>query len=277
MQVFDYRLPSPGLRPYVRLFQIVGFEFTENEKVPWKAYWPRPENCLSFYPRKNWRLALEDGQTQEYTHRASVIGQPSYLTNRQVGQNFILFQIVFQPGALFRLTGVPAQLFTNQFVDAEAIFPAEIRAVNERLSSTDNHLEMVALVEEFLWYLVRKAKYDQRPVDKVGQYLIDSPRPVSMDWLASQACLSRRQFYRTFVERMGVSPKLFSRIVQFDNAVKLKNAQPQKDWLSVALELGYYDYQHLVRDFREFTRLTPVAFHQLESQAPERQFGHCET
>ncbi|WP_247237429.1 helix-turn-helix domain-containing protein [Telluribacter sp. SYSU D00476] len=276
MIVFDYRLPSPGLREYVRLFQIVGFEFAASETAPWKPYWPRPENCLSFYPRKTEIIEFADGHQEERRHRASVMGQPCVITNRQPSNNFMMFQIVFQPGALFRLTGVPANLLTNQFFDAEAIFSSEINLVNERLSSTGNYLEMVEIVEQFLWYLIRKEKYDVRPVDKVGMYLISSPKPVSMDWLARQACLSRKQFYRKFVERMGVSPKFYSRIVQFDNAVKMKNAHPEKDWLSIALDLGYYDYQHLVRDFREFTHLTPSAFYQQDSKAPERKYGFKE-
>jgi AraC-like DNA-binding protein len=50
-----------------------------------------------------------------------------------------------------------------------------------------------------------------------------------------------------------------------------------RDYLSIALELGYHDYQHMVRDFREFTSLTPNQFAQHESQAPERTFGLVET
>jgi AraC-like DNA-binding protein len=210
------------------------------------------------------------------------VGQPCTLTKKHfVRKNqkldFLLFQVVFQPGALFRLTGIPVHELTDTYIDAQAIFSKEINLVNERLNSTDNHLEMVHIVEEFLCYLVRRVRYDLKPVDKVGLYLLHQPRPVSIDWLAREACLSRKQFYRKFVERMGVSPKMYSRIVQFDNAVKLKNAQPTKDWLSIALELGYYDYQHLVRDFREFTHLTPAAFYLLDSNAPERKFGHKET
>jgi AraC-like DNA-binding protein len=244
--------------------------------MPWKPYWPRPENCLSFYPRKTDIIQFADGHREERRHRASVMGQPCVITNRQPGHNFMMFQIVFQPGALFRLTGVPSNLLTNHFFDAEAIFSSEVNLVNERLSSTDNYLEMVEIVEQFLWYQIRKVKYDVRPVDKVGLYLISHAKPVSMDWLARQACLSRKQFYRKFVERMGVSPKLYSRIVQFDNAVKMKNAKPDKDWLSIALELGYYDYQHLVKDFREFTIMTPAAFYQQDSKAPERKYGFKE-
>ena len=64
---------------------------------------------------------------------------------------------------------------------------------------------------------------------------------------------------------------------RFDQMVKLKNAQPNKDWLSVALELGYYDYQHLVREYKEFTRLTPTEFARKESGVPEMVFSNAET
>jgi len=42
------------------------------------------------------------------------------------------------------------------------------------------------------------------------------------------------------------------------------------------LELGYYDYQHLVRDFKEFTNLTPNGFLITEGKAPKRTFGKAE-
>jgi len=277
MVAFDYRLPSPALREYVRLYQIVGFEFKDALTVPSKPYWPRPENYLTFYPRDLERVSYLDGDQPQDKPRSTIIGQPCIVTHRQVGRDFLAFQVVFQAGALFRLSRIPANELTNSFVDAEAVFSGEIKLVNERLSSTDNHLEMVAIVEDFLWYLIRGATYQRHPVDEAGHFLLQNPRNVSLDWLADQTCVSRRQFYRQFVERMGVSPKCYSRIVQFDNAVKLKNAQPHKDWLSIALELGYYDYQHLVRDFKEFTGLTPTAFYLQDSKAPERTFGHRET
>lgn len=277
MIVFDYRLPCPALREFVRQYQIVGFEFKESETVPWKPYWPRPENCLAFYPRKKEMIASADGQKEELKSRSIIKGQSCAITNRQPDKNFILFQIVFQPGALFRLTGIPANELANKFIDAEAVFSGEINLVNERLSSTDSHLEMIEIVEIFLYYLVSRSKYEVRPVDKVSQYLLQQPKNVNLDWLATEACLSRKQFYRKFVEKMGVSPKMYTRIIQFDHAVKIKNAQPHKDWLSIAIELGYYDYQHLVRDFKEFTKMTPVAFYLQDSKAPERTFGHKET
>lgn len=277
--IFDYRLPCPALRNYVRQLQLVGCSFPASMAVlPVKAYWPRAENSLAFYPK--------DPEKIEYGFDGNLLGKPcstlngqySIVTNRHVGLDFMVFQVKFQPGALFRLTGIPSHELTNAFVDAEAVFSSEIRLVNERLSYTRHYTEMIPIVENFLLYLVNRARRrDLRPIDKVSRFMLQHPAVVSLDWLADQACLSQRQFYRQFMEREGISPKLYARIARFEYAMKRKNAQPTKDWLSVALELGYYDYQHLVRDFKEFTSLTPNGFLLADGHSPERAFGKVET
>ncbi|MCY7352626.1 MAG: AraC family transcriptional regulator [Cytophagaceae bacterium] len=237
--IYDYRPPSPVLREYVRQLQIIGCEFPATMPVlPVKAYWPRAENCLSFFPKDPEKVEYGfDGKPVEST-RSRVYGQHSIVTNRHVGRDFMVFQVQFQPGALFRLTGIPSYELTNTFVDAEDVFSTEIRLVNERLSYTRHYTEMIGIVENFLLYLVRKSKKRELPIDKVSRFLLHNPGMVSLDWpgldwLADQACLSQRQFYRQFVEREGVSPKLYARIARFENAMKLKNAQPSV--LSIAV------------------------------------------
>ncbi len=276
--IYDYRPPSPALRDYVRQLQIVGCSFPQAMGVlPVKPYWPRAENSLAFYPKDPEKIEYGFDGNRLSKPCSTLNGQYSIVTNRHVGRDFMVFQVQFQPGALYRLTGIPSPELTNSFVDAEAVFSAEIRRVNERLSYTKHYTEMIPIVENFLLYLINRAKRrDKRPIDEVSHFMLQHPATVSLDWLADQACLSQRQFYRQFMEREGVSPKLYARIARFDQSVKLKNASPQKDWLSIALELGFYDYQHLVRDYKDFTSLSPNAFLLQQGKGPERVFGIVE-
>ena len=78
-------------------------------------------------------------------------------------------------------------------------------------------------------------------------------------------------------ERKGINPKLFTRIIRLDKAFRLKNQYPDKDWLTIAIDCGYYDYQHLVKDYKEFTGFKPIECFALETKAPERFFGDVET
>lgn len=277
--IYDYRLPAPPLREYVRQLQIVGCRFPSSMKeLPVKPYWPRAENTLAFYPRDPEQQQYGVGGERLIKPPSTVNGQYALVTNRYVGRDFMVFQVQFQPGALFRLTGIPANEIANTFIDAEAVFGCRIRQVNERLRNTGDYLKMIPIVENFLLQLVASGTARSlRPIDRIGRFLLESPDVNSLDNLADLACLSQRQFYRKFLEREGVSPKMFARIARFENAMKLKNKRPDLDWLTIAIGLGYHDYQHMVRDFKEFTAMTPNAFLQLESNAPERAFGVAES
>lgn len=79
-----------------------------------------------------------------------------------------------------------------------------------------------------------------------------------LDRLASDACLSLRQFERLFRERVGVSPKLFTRIARFGQAHKLRQADPTRSWLDIAYGCSYCDPNHLVKDFQQFAGTTPT-------------------
>ncbi|MDO7851454.1 helix-turn-helix domain-containing protein [Hymenobacter convexus] len=83
---------------------------------------------------------------------------------------------------------------------------------------------------------------------------------VSVDALATEAHLCRRQFERRFREVVGVAPKLFAEISRFRYVVEQLNAQPLVDWQDVTHECGYYDQAHLIREFRRFTGETPASF-----------------
>ena len=52
-----------------------------------------------------------------------------------------------------------------------------------------------------------------------------------------------------------------------------RNIYPERDWLQIAVDCGYYDYQHLAKDYKDFTGLTPVELHILESKSPENVLG----
>ncbi|WP_435356430.1 helix-turn-helix domain-containing protein [Emticicia sp. SJ17W-69] len=275
MPFFHNLQPTYALRDYVKMYRFLYFSFTDSTLPPAKAYPPRPEVTLSFYPRDTETTKYDDGRVIAPV-RSALIGQPSVVSHRHVGKEFVLFQVVFQPGGLFRMTGIPNHELTDQYFDAESVFGNEIVLVNQRLNSTANFGEMKHIIEGFLLDLASKSKYESRPIDKVGMVMLDGKNNFSLDWLAKESCLSNKQFERNFNERIGINPKYFARIIRFDKAFRLKNAFPNKDWLSIALECGYYDYQHLVRDYKEFTGMTPANFYSQDIKAPERKFGIIE-
>lgn len=268
--------PDPGLREYVRKHQIIRFKFGPGEIIPFKVYSPRPETCLVFYLRDLQTVSYPPDENHLTHPRCTLIGQHTVVTNRYTGKDFFALQIVLQPSSLFRLTGLPAYELTNRFMDAEAIWGKKIREVYEQMCNFEDIEPVIKVAERFLENAIVQFRQHLHPIDKVGSLILNQNRPLSIDKLAELACLSSRQFHRKFSERVGIGPKVFDKVVRFQKAFFMKNAHPDLDWLSIALECGYYDYQHLSKDYKFFTNMTPSAFYEVDTKAPERNFGMVE-
>ncbi len=274
MMLKDF-LPHSSLRAFVRCYRIVHLKFEHNDPPPFKPYTPRPEQCLAFYPHDRERVDFTHNKNNAGNIAVALIGQALSVTNRYVKGNFMVIQVLFQPGALFRLTGIPGVELNDQYIDADWVLPKTVHEVNEAFYHALSYSEIVKIADGFVLQLVQKQLRDAHPIDEACQNMLVQPQK-SLDALARSAFLSPKQFERKFLERTGVNPKVFARLVRFDRAFREKNLHPNKDWLQIAFDCNYYDYQHLVRDYKEFTGLRPTDFHQLESKAPERRFGLAE-
>lgn len=94
--------------------------------------------------------------------------------------------------------------------------------------------------------------------------LVMSRGNLSMDSLAKKACLSIRQLERQSLERIGLSPKYFARMIRFSEAYKFKERNPHISWTQIAHLFGYYDQMHLIRDFHHFAGVNPSMFREEE-------------
>jgi AraC-like DNA-binding protein len=268
--------PAPDVQEFVQLFRIVHFQFEKEQPLPFKAYPPRPEQCLAFYPFDTEVVEYPCNGLQIKHIPIVLYGQFSEVTNRMIGRNFLVLQIVFKPGALYRLTGIPANELSNRYLDAEIYFSTQIRFVNEQIAAATDYNAMLAIVTDFVRSLIKQVKKSKLLIDDACLQLLHNSNKLTVQDIAREACLSTKQLERKFKERTGVNPKLFERIIRFDKAFRLRNARTDFDWLRIAVECNYHDYQHLTKEYKDFTGLTPTAFHEIENKAPERQFGLIE-
>ncbi|MFG6464192.1 helix-turn-helix domain-containing protein [Roseateles sp. DXS20W] len=274
--VFQFLPPTPALRGWVRQHQVIRLRFDASTPVPVKPYWPRPAAALAFYLRDAEQVAIAPGAPAQRKPRAALIGQPTVATLRQGGLDFSVYQIEFEPGALYRLTGLPLDELTDAWVDAEQVFPPGFRALVDRLAQHDDPAALIALAEAWLLPQTLAPRRAAAAADRVAGLLLADAGGPGLETLALTHGLDVRQLRRQFAARTGVNPRLFGRVARFDRLVRLANVSPQARWLDLALDAGYHDHQHLARDFREFTGMAPSAFRALELQAPERRFGFQE-
>jgi AraC-like DNA-binding protein len=267
-------LPNKGVSEFIQCFRIVHLVPQENISCFSKYYVPKPEIVLHSILKGTTHIKQTTHPGTELIYKCFLSGQqtsPAIFNNRG---ELINFQIVFLPTAFYKITGIPSSEFTAAFTDATLIFGASIFSYYERLQHASSCGDMVIIAEKFMYELTKTIKINKTPIDSIFVQKNYLSNINSINWLAKKTFLSEKQFKRVFFDKVGVNPKTYCKLIRFSKAYNIKNAKPQWDWLKIAVECNYYDYQHLSKDYLLFTNHTPVNFHQqIESNSPEAQLG----
>jgi len=145
---------------------------------------------------------------------------------------------------------------TDQVVDLGSLSSSLERDLLRATSASARLNEKIAAVEQFLTDQLLSSEHDRRLM-VVATRIVDSGGLISVDQLASAAGISSRQLERRFLNEVGIGPKLLGRIIRFQQVF---HAVERCDtaWAEVAIQCGYYDQAHLIRDFHQFARQTPA-------------------
>ena len=168
-----------------------------------------------------------------------------------------MLAVVFYPYALRAFFPNPISEFTNQSLPLDTIFPAEIKELQERIIEADGVYSRILLIEFFL--LSRLSIPNDFSLAREAVNIITGVNgQLTVSDVARQLDISKRQLERIFLKTVGISPKKFGRIARLNTSIKL--FERATSLTTLAYEAGYFDPSHLIRDFREFTGLSPKAF-----------------
>ena len=266
--------PAPQLRAFVKNYFLLHFQFDQRQPIPVKPFPVRPQQCLVFYLQGNITAINAETKAATVFPKIAINGPQLTCFDFHLTPEFLMFSIDFQPGALARFLRLPlTDEFIDNRLDAEAILNPHIDRLYERMVNASHYDHLVELVEQYLLQRIGIVPTRIHALDHVCQLIAQRPTDFTVTQLADKACLSLSQFERRFVQQVGISPKLFARINRYHQAFQLKDQNPSLDWLTIALWAGYTDYQHLVKDFRQFSGTTPNSLLLAQAQAPERLLG----
>jgi AraC-like DNA-binding protein len=168
--------------------------------------------------------------------------------------------IHFKPGGAFPFLGVPADELADTHIDLETLWGPPAMLLRERLCEAPTAAERFGILEEALighlfcpmehHYAVSTA------LEMLGQQTNATVRDI-----AKNVGLSERRFIQAFKQEVGMTPKLFSRVQRFQRArATIHRQEKMADWAGIAMECGYFDQSHLIRDFQEFSGISPAAY-----------------
>ncbi|MFP4690754.1 MAG: DUF6597 domain-containing transcriptional factor [Bacteroidales bacterium] len=255
---FNSTGPNLILAPYVKTYWAMDHSFTPNEPHSQRIV-PTGLTELVFYfgnpPRSS-----DPGKGLE--DNVLLSGQQTTPFDLEISQGFSLFSVVFRPEGINVFFDLPCDELTDRHLPLRFILKNETSELEARLWDAGNFRERVGLIEVFLLKRLGKLKrqYDLQRISHSVLLISNTRGNLGVDRLASEACLSRKQYERTFLHNLGVSPKKFIRTIRFQHTLDQKNLCPGISLTALAHHCGYYDQSHMIREFKTLSGLTPSEY-----------------
>jgi len=219
-----------------------------------------PDGCPEIVFNLSDRFIRVHTDHEERQPGALFAGQMSQSVMLRPSGSVKLFGVRLQPAGGSYLVSFPVEEFTNNIVEFGDACGRDGRDLEERLNEAGTFATQISIFEDWLKLkLSRRAGLDSLAVHATG--LISNRRgSLAISAVADRFGVSERRLERHFKRSVGISPKVFSRIVRFQSVVRAVQKDPTADVLETALDFGYYDQSHLIREFRQFSGITPQVF-----------------
>jgi AraC-like DNA-binding protein len=258
--------PPQSLAEYVRYFWVL-----EGEASIAKPYVHRSmaDGCAELIFHYNGVFdELTGNNSVEKSFSAGLSGPSQRFRRFSIRQNFGIFGVYLYPFALSQLFFIPGDEAKDEMLELGIILGNEGKELEEKMMLAMNNAVQLKIIIEFLERRLVHVKKRPPGVFETIKYIIQTNGIINVDELAKQNFLSTRQFERNFKQFSGFNPKLFSRIIRFQNALGAYQNK-DKSLTEIAYDCGYYDQSHFIQDFKEFSGHNPKEYFSGKTEATE--------
>jgi len=187
--------------------------------------------------------------------------------------NVKMIVVCFHPHVVHSIFRLSAKEITDDCLDLSLLPPVPGINLTEQLWNTVTLEKQTDILFDYMQQVITR---NRSTIDAGMEYaatqLWQSGRQLSLKNLQQTLNQSERTFQRKFEQCIGIPPRLFSKISQFQSALgQLRNGNFFK-LSDVAYDNGYADQSHFIRDFKKFTGLSPLAFQKHPGNVPHPHF-----
>ena len=235
--------PCNALEPFIH-------SFWEMKGGKHDGQWERifPDGCAGLVFNLGDACVTDNGSFTMEFGKTYVVGAMTSFKDSYVNDNLHLWGVCLKPAAFSNFYRYAPQ---NELIDKTVELDiAHSFAIDKFLKSPANYLNQ---------FYIDKSKQRHNPLQPILEEINKAKGQLSIYELAKRNDTSIRQLERNFRTQIGISPKEYSNIVRFQNALTvIKNAEHKRSLLDIAFECGFYDHSHLANEIKRNTGLAPT-------------------
>lgn len=235
--------PSEDLAVFIEHFWIVEWDLRGREPFLAETL-PHPSVHMAFY---------HDG-------RAEIGGPATAKFSTQLEDLGGVFAAKFTPAGFYPFANGSVSRFTDTKKTIGDIFGESGAALTDQILAAATIEGRVSLVEDFLQ--ARLPAHDEN-VETISRmvYATANDREITkVEQLADRNAVTVRSLQRMFAKYVGVSPKWVIRRYRLHEAAEQLGNGRTVDYADLAVELGYSDQAHFLRDFKSVVGVSPGAY-----------------
>lgn len=233
--------PSPDLADCVEHYWVV--EWDLRGRPPHRAETlPHPSVHMIFEPR-----------------RSRIRGPARARFARRLAGRGGVFAVKFTPAGFRPFARRPVSAFTDTTVSLRTVFGDDGAALDRAILAAPTDGARIAIVEGFLRARYRRDGNVAR-VSAIAAAAAGDRGVLKVDDLVARFGLNKRTLQRLFASYVGVSPKWVIQRYRLHEAAEQLASSGAGGHAALALQLGYSDQAHFVRDFKAIVGLSPAAY-----------------
>jgi len=250
--------PNPNLTAFIKCYWTLEGP-AETQPIRQRIV---PDGCMEliFHHGDHFKQYLDDGATL-IQPKCFVFGQITKPLEIEPTGTTGIFAVRFHPEGFTPFASLPVSKMGNRAVPLEELFDKEGLELEKAVLSQATTEGRIRLVEKFLLEKLVTPESIDRVAKSSVEVMLSLNGQLSVKELSEQLNISKRQLERKFSSVIGLSPKQLSKIIRLQVTLKMLANHQFTSLTSVAYEGDYYDQAHFIKDFKEFTGLSPKKFY----------------
>ena len=229
--------PADGLAPFVEHL--------------WTVEWDLPSPSTSeVLSHPSVQLVIEKGASR-------VGGVHTGLFTRHLEGKGRVLGVKFRPGGFRPLFGRAVSELTDRMIPVAEIFGRAAEGLEERALAHDGHERAFGEIQEFLARVTPPPDPTVDLLASVAERIAADREITRVEQLVPITGIPLRRLQRLFDDWVGVPPKWVIQRYRLHEAAERIALGGALDWPDLALELGYADQAHFIRDFRKLVGRSP--------------------
>jgi AraC-like DNA-binding protein len=208
-----------------------------------------------------------DGCTRLEVPSAFIVGAGtnSYITGIDAAQT--VMTVHFKPAGALGFLGTGMGALENVCAGLVDVWGRPAAQLHEQLLDARTARDRITLVETFL--RERRRLHQRRPSAEIMAVLrsVESDPSVRISQVRAEVGWSARRLADRFRAEVGLTPKAYQRVRRLQGALRRLDGNAGRG-ADIAADLGFFDQSHFVREFREFTGMTPSQYADRRSWLP---------